>query len=327
MNMTDDIVLVVGSQCANPADRTMDRSDIRSVQVVINGICHPLNQFNDLGEYGVSALAWPEDNPFCFYLTTGSDLIEYDLVTQTFQDHTVSGLHDVHEITCIGDQLWLANTAPNEAVCFDLKSKKVVERLSLIDITNNSMQASSRVGHANVVERFHCNQVFVDLDDNLFGLVHHIEGTQHMRRSASQFIKKQGNGGVLGLRDGFKQPLNLVAPHTVRVVNGQYWLCDSGNAQMKVFSAEWTLVSEFQTAGWGRGADLSSDGKRYFVGSSPIRKRYLTALKGVRIGNCVLEEFEVDNLQLNTSLEIDHIEQINNVYVISAEQDQYLRGN
>lgn len=317
--LVPDPVLVLGALCAKPADQTHARSEIRPVQLIHAGQLTPIAFFDAWGEFGVSALAWPVDRPHVFYITTGNDLHKLDLQTQTLTTFDVPDLVDVHEITIIDGILWLANTARNEIVAFDVARDVVVERRNLLALADPVSEDRPQ-SDGSYVERFHCNQVFKGFDGDLYMLVHHVSGKQFVRRSASQLLKKQGNGGVINLTTGAKYQQHLQAPHSVRLVGDVYWVFDSGQAHVNVYDRQWRQIDRFASEGWGRGADLAPDGRRFYVGISPVRKRYLGIIRGGKEGGSWLQVFDAPHRQALGSLPLDVIEQVNNVYVLSAEQ-------
>jgi hypothetical protein len=136
-----------------------------------------------------------------------------------------------------------------------------------------------------------------------------------MTRIAKKLIKKQGDGGVVDLISGRGVQLWLKAPHTVRIVNGAYWVFDSGNMTMNVYDRDWRLQRRIPTAGWGRGADLSGDVRRYYAGISEKRKRYQE--KGDDSGGNMVQVFSAaDGDCVGRIPIVSGIEQINNVYTI-----------
>jgi hypothetical protein len=153
----------------------------------------------------------------------------------------------------------------------------------------------------------------------LYALVHHVTGKQLIRRIAEKFIKSQGNGGVINLSTGRVVPLRLRAPHSVRKVRGDYWLCDSGNATVNVYSPEWELKETIRAKGWGRGADTSEALGTFYLGISATRRRYLNVVSsGRKVPNMVQVLSVADGSPVG-EVEFSAIEQINNVYTIPRE--------
>jgi hypothetical protein len=151
-------------------------------------------------------------------------------------------------------------------------------------------------------------------------------GPQYIRRSATQIIKKQGNGGILNLATGERFPLQLVAPHSVRKVENHYWVFDSGKAAINIYSDDWQLVSMLPTSGYGRGAELSTSSGIYYAGISPIRKRYLGVFPGQKEGPSQIELFDVERKLAIGTLTLSYVEQVNNVYLLSEIQVEHLAG-
>ena len=113
-------------------DREHARSELQPVQLIVDGSIVKLAFVNSWGELGVSWITRLRDNDRVLYLTTGSDLIELGLRARaSIKEFRIPNLKDVHEMTLIGDLLWLANTGYDEAVAFDVPEKQVVQRIRL----------------------------------------------------------------------------------------------------------------------------------------------------------------------------------------------------
>jgi len=320
-----DKVLVLGAQCAHPEDRHLNRAEIKPVQLIANGKITPIPFFDAWGRVGVSSLTWHPERPLIWYITTGNDLIRLDLVQQQTRELDVPNLRDVHELTCIGDVLWIANTAMNEVIAFDLGEERVVKRQSLLPFAEQvEIKSDNRHKRVEIVERFHCNQVFVDYSGEYYCLVHHVKGKQSIRRTPNQVLKKQGNGGILKLATGEKHLLNLVGPHHVYRIDGCYWVFDSGKAAVNIYDECWHLRDVVPTLGWGRGAALSGVSGLFYAGISPLRKRYFGLVQGGRQGECYVEVFDTRQRKSLGSVRLSHIEQVNNLYLLSDRQVEEL---
>lgn len=316
----DQAILVLGSLNANIDDRYLNRSDIKPVQMIYNGAIKKVLFFNDWGEVGVSSMAYCLKEEPVLYVTTGPDLFEFQLgKTTTITQHKITNLKDVHEITLIDNTLWLANTGYDEVVAFDTKSREVVQRVQLKRFKLKNNLTSNPANDENVdwqeIDRFHCNQVFKGIHGQLYALVHHTTGKQLLTRIAKRLIKKQGDGGVIDLKTGKGIQLWLKAPHTVRIINEEYWIFDSGNGAINIYTSDWLLKTKIPTRGWGRGADISNDNSLFYAGISKKRTRYRES-NDVNDGNMVqvFKTHDGDCIgQINVS---EGIEQINNLYVI-----------
>ncbi len=326
INLTENI-LIVGSQNANLNDRSLKRSDIKSVQLLsLDGKLEEITFFNSLGELGISSICWKDTEPLVWYYTTGIEIVRLDLKTGSTQEFKIAKLRGVHEISIIDDILWISNTYFDELISFDLTSKTVVERLKLkssAQLITNLKESDVDVEDQTRENKFHCNQLFKSYTGEVMALVHHVNGEQLINRVAQKLIKSQGNGGVLAIRTGKAKRLKLKAPHSVRKVNGQYWIFDSGHAQLNVYNSEWKLIKETNMAGWGRGGDHSMKHKLFYAGVSAKRNRYL-AFNEENKGENMVQVFDFD-LNLKEEFVISNVEQINNVYLISDKQLELIR--
>lgn len=331
----DERVLVVGSLNANPDDRSITRNDIVSVQMLDeHANLHPLPFFNGWGELGVSSMTWRQSEPEIWYCTTGIGLRILDLRTGQLRDIDIPKTRGIHEIAFVGDVLWLSNTYFDEIIAFDPHTETVLERLHLSPLRSEPEhvdEASVDADDIQRVNKFHCNQVFETYEGELYALVHHVSGEQLIKRIAQKLIKSQGNGGVLDVRTGKRFRLALKAPHSVRKINNQYWIFDSGHMQINVYDRSWKLVAEIPTCGWGRGGDRSKSLEVYYAGISAGRKRYANALKlrtgnaaGSEIGNTV-QFFDIATHSVLHQLHIPNVEQINNIYTVPLHIAELLK--
>lgn len=319
----DEALLVLGSLNANPQDRYLERSEVRPVQVIDRFGIRSVPSLNDLGQLGVSSLAWHANEPSDLYLTTGDDLIKVELSKRRIVRLEAPGLRDVHEMTIVRDTLWLANTGSDEVIAFDVSRGGVSKRINLAGRdrapgAKADAAQPERGDRVRVVDRFHCNQVFEGFDGELYVLVHHVSGKQLVRRVAQKLIKSQGDGGVIGLNNGHAIPLGLKGPHTVRKVGGDYWVFDSGKATLNVYGPSWTLKRKLGTEGWGRGGSTSERQSAFYAGVSETRKRYLRLSRsGDRTPNMV-QVFSTETRASTGRIVLSKIEQVNNVYTVSA---------
>lgn len=322
-----DNLLIVGSQNANEKDRFLKREEIQSVQYLDGeGNFYPIKYFNSLGELGVSSICWENTNSLIWYYTTGTEIIKLNLETGSSKRYDIKKLRGVHEISIIQGVLWISNTYFDEIIAFDLEKEQIIERLKLkssSSIVEKLKEEEINPENQTRENKFHCNQVFESYDEKIMALVHHVNGEQLINRVAQRLIKSQGNGGVLEVKTGKTKRLKLKAPHSVRKVNGQYWIFDSGHAQLNIYSKDWQLLQEISMAGWGRGGDFSDAEKRFYAGVSAKRNRYL-AFNEENRGENMLQVFDYD-FQLKDEIVIPHVEQINNVYLISDKQLDLIR--
>jgi hypothetical protein len=322
MRLGGDAALVVtGSLSAKPQDRSLERSAIRPVQVVDGGGVHVVPFFDDLGPLGVSSFVFVPGTT-AVLLSTGDDLLEVELTTGAVTDLPIGDLTDVHEMTLVDGRVWLSNTGRDELVAVSLADGAEIERVSLAPFRTGRTDGSADES----VDKFHVNQVFADLDGELHCLVHHVAGRQFLKRVAARVIKSQGDGGVLGLGDGVARGLGLSAPHSVRIVGDSYWIFDSGKATVAVFDREWRPNGTFATSGWGRGAAVDADRATVHAGMSPIRRRYLPFATGRALTVPAVESLDAATRTSLGVLELEHVEQVNNVYLVDRSTADGLLG-
>ena len=300
--------MVTGSLQAKVEDRTHDRSGIAPVSVLSKDGAAPVDYFRDKGDLGVSSFVfWDLD---LVYVSTGSDLAAINLTTGASTNIEVDGLVDVHEMTRVGDLLWLSNTGSDEVIAINPDDGHSAKRVSLAPFRPNSDPADE------TVDRFHTNQVFAGPGDELYALVHHATGRQLLKRIKSRLLKSHGDGGVIDLTGRRSIELALTAPHSATRVGDGWWICDSGKAQLALFTADWEREGAIPTSGWGRGATLTADGSVLFVGLSPIRTRYRSTTSSPQVDRPAVEAIDTSR-RVAVGLEtIPDIEQVNNVYLV-----------
>jgi hypothetical protein len=158
-----EAVIVLGSLIRNRQDGYLDRSEIQPVQVLVDGMLRSVPFFDSWGEVGVSSMARHPVRSSVLYVTNGDELVSIDLDAQCVSAVAIPDLCDVHEMTVIGDTLWLANTGSDEILAFDTVRERVSKRIRLNAYGSTSSNASDVSGGSSedeIVERFHCNQVF-----------------------------------------------------------------------------------------------------------------------------------------------------------------------
>lgn len=310
-------LVVLGSLNFKVSDRYLTRSQVRPLQLLSGGRAVPIGFFDGWGRIGLSSLAWHADAPFIWFLSTGDDLVCLDVRKGDVRPLSVPGLQDVHEMTVIGDDLWIANTGRDEVVAFSLKTETVRERrgLALFRARDADYQGTDQ-GDVEFVDRFHCNQVFEGMEGDRYVLVHHVSGIQLMRRLADKLLKEHGNGGVINLTRGHAIRLNLRAPHSVRVVGDHYWVADSGRNKIVAYDRKWHIVESYPLPGWGRGAAVGATNGTIWVGISEVRKRYLNVLESRASNANMVVGLDVLTGAPRTQTMLRDVEQVNNVYLI-----------
>ncbi|MFN0275512.1 MAG: hypothetical protein ACKVPJ_07195 [Chitinophagales bacterium] len=313
-------ILVIGSLNANPADREMKRENIKSMQLIdeMNSIM-PIDFFNSWGELGMSSMCYHKNDPFTLYIASSSELFQFSLKEKRYEKLSIPNLTDIHEISMIGNKIWISNTKHDEIVSYDIDTNKVSERINLADFKSNTAEEGEGEEGVEVVDKFHCNLIFEGYEGDLYILVHHTSGRQLMKRIAQKFIKSQGNGGVVNITKRKRHPLNFKAPHSVRLVNNQYWAFDSGHFELKIFDKNWNFLRTMDTKGFGRGGELDTERGIYYGGVSETRKRYLGLFPGGEAVPNMVQVFSVSDYKLLGLIKIPNIEQINNVYCLQKD--------
>lgn len=309
-------LVVTGSLHAKIEDRTHDRSGIAPVSVLTHDGAMPVEYFRDKGELGVSSFVfWDAD---LAYVSTGTDLALLDLTSGARTDIDIDGLVDVHEMTRVGDRLWLSNTGTDEVIAVTPGDDHSTERIPLAPFRPNHKPDQE------AVDRFHTNQIFDGPGDELYALVHHATGRQLLKRVKSRLLKSHGDGGVIDLVGRRSIDLSLTAPHSSTRVGDQWWICDSGKAQLGLFTSDWEHVGVIPTSGWGRGASLTPDGSTLFVGLSPIRTRYRSSVSSPQVDHAAVEAIDTTTRTAVGLEMVPAIEQVNNVYLVPDDQAKRL---
>ena len=313
-------ILVIGSLNANPADREISRDNIRSMQLIDEDTkIVPVNFFNAWGDLGMSSMCWHENDPYVLYIASSNEVFRFILKDNRYEKLEIPNLTDIHEITMIGKFIWISNTKHDEIVSYNIDTNSIGERINLTDFKSNAPEEGESDADTEVVDKFHCNLIFEGYEGDLYILVHHTSGRQLMKRIAQKFIKSQGNGGVVNISKRKRFPLNFKAPHSVRKINNQYWVFDSGHFELKIFDKNWNFLRTMDTKGFGRGGDLDSNKNLYYGGVSETRKRYLGLFPGGEAVPNMVQVISVPDYKLIGSVKIPNIEQINNVYCLQKE--------
>ena len=332
-----EALVILGSLHAFLQDSKLERSKVKSVQIILDGNIHHASFFDPWGERGIISLAWHPEQPTTLYGATSTKLLKVDLQKQHILDLEIPNLRDVHELTVLGDTLWIANTQLDEVVAFDIAREQVSERVNLAvyasmpkAITTTEEvhgEADTRelvVDEREVVDKFHCNQLFQGLEGDQYVLVHYVAGnqlrvSQLMRRVARKVLGRQANGGVINLTTGHVIPLGLKGPHTVRKIRGEYWVCDSARSKVNIYAPDWTLKETISSKGWVRGADVSEILGLYYLGISEFRRRYLAVNPTVKQTPNMVQAISVETKAPVGELVLSGVEQVTNVYVVPRE--------
>lgn len=318
-------ILVIGSLNANPADREISRDNIRSMQLIDDKQnIISINYFNSWGDLGLSSLCWHNNDPYSLFLASSSEVFKFDLKGNNFRKLDIPNLTDIHEISMIGNMIWISNTKHDEIVSYDIVKNTIGERINLTDFKSNAPEDGENEEDVEVVDKFHCNLIFLGYEGDLYILVHHTSGRQLMKRIAQKFIKSQGNGGVVNIIKRKRHPLNFKAPHSVRKINNQYWVFDSGHFELKIYDKNWNFLRTMDTKGFGRGGDVDADRNIYYGGVSETRKRYLGLFPGGEAVPNMVQVFSIGDYKLLGSVKIPNIEQINNVYCLQKDVAELL---
>ena len=302
----DRRLVVTTSLCANPADRELERGEVLPVQLLGEDGWSPIEWLKDMGELGLSALTVVDEDRL---LVVDGDVIY--VARRGAEITSLPGAYsDLHEVDVYGDEIVAANTGNDEVVVFD--------RSSLEELRRVRPHAAGAAG-AEEVDRFHLNQGLRLPDGSLAALVHHVDGRQLVTRIKARVLKSHGNGGVAGLEGAADVPLNLAAPHNIRVLSDGFLVFDSGRALGRRYDRSWNQVLEFETAGWGRGCTVDEDADLVYVGSSPPRLRYRKQLQGRATDRSVVEARRLSDGSLVAREYVPACEQINNLYLFDTD--------
>lgn len=330
LELTDQMLLehnllILGSQNSNPADQKLDRDEIRPVQILHrDGHAEPVNFFNNWGKVGVSSIAWNKHNNNQLIVSVNDELRKLDTKKGQYTKLDIPRIHDLHDIHYIGGSLWISNTEYDEIIEYNTKQESIISRISLDQFrTQEELQSANA---EKIKDRFHCNQVFRDYEGNLCVLIHHISGWQYYRILLEKLVKNQGDGGIINLDRKKVIPLKLQSPHSLRMIDGDYWVQDSGDFSTKIFNKNWELIYEIENGGFGRGVDFSIKEKRVYIGISATRKRYL---KVIPSGGYHMNRILILDPEAKTKIDeipVYHIEQLDNVYIMNDAETEIFRN-
>lgn len=317
-------LLILGSRNSNPADQKLKRNEIRPVQILQkNGSLNAINFFNHWGDVGVSSMAWQSSLQDEIFVSVNNEIRRLNFKTGEFNTLDISNINDLHDINIIDDSLWISNTEKDEIIEYDVKNNRVIHRISLDRYRDDSNELPSDAKKAK--DRFHCNQIFKNYDDDLCVLIHHVSGWQYYRILIEKLVKNQGDGGVINLDKEKVIPLKLQSPHSLRMINENYWVQDSGDFTTKIYNKEWQFISAIKNGGFGRGVDFSESDGTVYIGLSATRKRYL---KIIPFGEYHLNRILMIDLSANSKsgeIPVYHIEQLDNVYILNEKELELFR--
>ncbi len=324
MSLKHDL-LILGSQNSKVEDQDLTRDQIRPVQILRRtGELEEVSFFNLWGKVGVSSIAWHHSNDAELFVSDNENIFRVNSETGEYLVLEIPQLGDIHDIHIYDGILTIANTEYDEVVFYDLQADKVTDRLSLTSFREELDKTQFAEGQ--VKDRFHCNQAFLDYNGNLCALIHNITGWQYYRIVLEMLVRRQGDGGVINLETGEIKHLKLQSPHTVRLINNEYWIQDSSDKSTKIYDKNWKLIDSIETNGFGRGMDFSVDNNIGYVGVSATRKRYLRVIPtNEKLSNRVMT---VD-LESKTGLgtyPIPNIEQMDNVYILEENLKAQIEG-
>jgi hypothetical protein len=317
----NDIILVFGSMNANADDRSHTREEIRTLQFIDHRYqLQSTNLFQQWGELGLSSMVFLPDSQSKFFITTGRNLFLIDFDTEwVVKPIDIPKLRGVHELSIIKNLLWISNTYYDEVIAYDYQKGEVKQRFKLTPGKIDTLDEAS-IDPEDVirVNKFHCNQIFESYEGDEYLLVHHVTGEQIVKKVAQKLVKSQGGGGVLSVDTRERHKLRMKAPHSVRLVEGNYWVFDSGHGELAVFDKNWKPVDRLDLAGWGRGGCYLPHSQVFFAGISAPRRRYLKFLDTSPKRNKVMA-IDSQKMSILKTWELTGVEQVNNLYYVNRK--------
>jgi hypothetical protein len=311
-------VLVLGSQNSKPEDQKITREEVRPVQLLKkDGNLLPVHFFNNWGEVGVSSIVWDNRWPNELFVSINEEIRRLNIKTREFETLELGTIGDLHDIHFLNDGLlWISNTEYDEVIVYDAEKGDVVRRISL-DEYRWKLDRIDQDEIEKVKDRFHCNQVFEDYNGNKCVLIHSIHGWLLYRVLFEMLVKKQGEGGVINLETGEVHQLKLQSPHSVRKINGEYWIQDSSDLSTKIFDESWKHIDTIKTGGFGRGVDFSEVEDIAYIGLSATRKRYLKIIPSSEYHSNRILVTTIEEREKLEEIPIPNIEQLDNVYILN----------
>ncbi|MTI88343.1 MAG: hypothetical protein FH748_10275 [Balneolaceae bacterium] len=319
MSLKHDL-LILGSQNAKTEDQKLSRSEVKPVQVLTKaGQLKPIHFFNGWGEVGVSSIAWHSRYKDELFVSVNDEIRRLNIYTRNYQVLLLESIGDIHDICFIDGLLWISNTEYDEAIAYDPRKEEEVRRISLDSFRMEPEGLDENEEYEKVKDRFHCNQVFKNYDGDLCVLIHSISGWQFYRVIFEMLVKKQGDGGVINLDTGEVKQLRLQSPHSVRLVNNEYWVQDSGDLSTKIYSRSWEHIDTIKTGGFGRGYDCDEGEDIAYTGLSATRKRYLKIIPTLdHLANRIFVS-EIKSRKKIDEIPLLHIEQVDNVHILDEQ--------
>ncbi|MFW6026210.1 MAG: DUF4915 domain-containing protein [Candidatus Woesearchaeota archaeon] len=317
----NNLIFILGGLNANNEDRHLDKSNLKPAQILNNKQVQEISYFSGLGVRGIASIAFYQDKGVALFpsikqsyfdksnTSQESMIKQVNLQTSEEKIIPIEELKDIHEIELINDTLWIPNTGYDEAIAYDLNKEAISNRIRLKEIPS-LYKTGSELGED---DKFHLNHIFEGFDGDLYCLVHHVDGKQKFYQDAE--LKKQGNGGVINLSKNFPVQLNLKSPHTVKKVNGNYWIFDSARFKIKIYNQNWKILDQIDTQGYGRGAAYDPYNKLFYAGISSIRKRYLKLF--TKQNPNMIQVINTQDHSTVDTIELKNIEQVNHVAIVS----------
>lgn len=318
-------LLILGSQNAKEPDQELSRSQIHPVQIMHkNKEITPVNFFNHWGKVGVSSIAWHSELQNELFVSINDEIRLLNTKTGKFVVLDLGRIGDLHDINFLGDDLWISNTEYDEVIKFNPFSKKITERISLDEFRFALDNPEGEI--TKVKDRFHCNQIFKDYNNDLCILIHHITGWQFYRQLMGTLIRRQGDGGIINLDKKEILRLKLQSPHSVRKINGEYWVQDSTDQSTKIYDQNWKLKDSIPIGGFGRGVDYSEKDGIAYIGISATRKRYLRVIPtGGKHDNRIML-IDIKSRKKIDVISVPSIEQLDNIYILKDNMKSIFEG-
>ncbi len=316
----DEAVLVVGSQAFNDTDRSMERSEVRALQILTATTTISGGRFDRIGVRGLRDFLPLHDGVHAL-VTSANELVLHNLITDEQATWPIRGLADIHALTAYSSGVLVASTA-TDAV-WDIGFDGAVR--SVVDLAPLRHRQARPIDHDRVLggvfgaapvtatDHFHANEAFLGLDNHRYAVVHHVAGFRPIIHAKSRLVG-HGSGGVVNLDTMRAYDLQLVAPHSARVIDGGHAIIDSGRNRILLTDENWQSRGSVSLPGWGRGFAVSDDQSRWFVGISATRRRYLQAGQ-TATPNALTA---VVNGEVVANREVVNLEQIWSVHVVSA---------
>lgn len=137
-------------------------------------------------------------------------------------------------------------------------------------------------------------------------------------------IRRQGDGGIINLDKKKILKLKLQSPHSVRLINNEYWVQDSTDQSTKIYNREWRLIHTIPIGGFGRGVAFSEEHNVAYIAISATRKRYLRVIPtGGKHDNRIMLVDIKTRKEIET-ISIPNIEQLDNIYILDGQLKQLI---